>query len=275
VGRRLAAALGDVLAQQIARQLEDELLDPVARAEGVQGDVLQPPWPEQRRPAGRERRFDLDLVRDVERVDPERRHALPIDRDAIADGLGVAFDPREADLERGFRRQRVDVPALERRAGRALGPLEGDDLERHAEHLGDLFREPSVRSDVVAEAPQAATHDLLAQELRLERLGEAPALAVTWPVELAHGIEREAHPGVLVALRLARVRLLDDAGVHVDRPFLTITIAEAFQPGSRDSMRRRSRLSGRNRSPPTGTAGSSPARLRRGSTASQRNPRTG
>jgi hypothetical protein len=47
--------------------------------------------------------------------------------------------------------------------------LERDDLERHAEDLGDFLGETPVLAEFVTHTPESATHDLFAQKLGHER----------------------------------------------------------------------------------------------------------
>ena len=53
--------------------------------------------------------LQLDLVRDLHRVDEHRRDAVPVHGDPVADGLLVPLDAREDDLELGLGRERLDV----------------------------------------------------------------------------------------------------------------------------------------------------------------------
>jgi hypothetical protein len=48
--------------------------------------------------------------------------------------------------------------------GRRVRGLERDDLEGHAEHLGDFFLELSVIADLVKAASQRAPDDLIAEQ---------------------------------------------------------------------------------------------------------------
>src|SRR5258706_14595167 len=80
----------------------------------------------------------------LERIERERRDAVPIDGDLAANGLPIAFDPRKRNLELGFLRQRVNVMAFRFSYATALVLLEGNNLERNAKYFVDFLTELAV-----------------------------------------------------------------------------------------------------------------------------------
>ncbi len=63
------------------------------------------------------------------------------------------------------------------------------------------------------------------------RRGRSASRIVSRPVELADGVQGQAHPGGFVLLGALRVRLGDDLRVHPDRPDLSLAVAQVRASG--------------------------------------------
>src|SRR5437899_236604 len=125
--RRITPRLVAVLACQRFGEIELALLNANALAPAQQVDAFKFSGTEEGRLTliSRKRSFDADFVRYVERVDPNRRDALPVNGETVANRLLIPLDAWEDDLVLRLLRQGPHVASSD-----AAG-LRGALLERH------------------------------------------------------------------------------------------------------------------------------------------------
>ena len=124
-----------------------------------------------RQPVRRAQGRQLHAGRDFGWVDSQPRHGIRIHLDAGQTRIVITGHPWKLDFEARLLRHGIHMARLRIRIRSfpALGDLERNQFERHAEHLGGLLREQAILTEGVMPTPQGTAYHLFAQQLGSER----------------------------------------------------------------------------------------------------------